>query len=262
MKTDFWQGFWRLADPKISLASFASMFLGGCAAAADGAIDFFWLAVTVLGIFAIEVAKNASGDIFDFDTGNDEAVRLEDRTPFSGGKRVLVDKILTRNQTASIAIVCYALGIWAGLSIVFWRESSVLWMGAFGIGLAYFFHAPPIKLSYRGLGELAVAIAYGPLICIGTYLVQRGEVTIEIMLASILLGMLIGCFLLFNEFPDYYADQIVDKRTLVVRLGRHLTSQLYKGVLAFTFLTLFVLPLFGFPYAICLLSRKSIIKES
>ena len=31
----YWQGVWRLADPKISLASFAGMFMAVCFAAAD-----------------------------------------------------------------------------------------------------------------------------------------------------------------------------------------------------------------------------------
>jgi 1,4-dihydroxy-2-naphthoate octaprenyltransferase len=166
MKSLFWQGFWRLADPKISLASFASMFLGVCAAAAKGTIHFGWLGVTVFGIFAIEVAKNASGEILDWNSGNDQAVAEADRSPFSGGKRVLVDNLLSQNQTAGISFVCYLLGCLAGLSIVLWRNPAVLWLGIFGVGLAFFYHAPPLKFSYRGLGEMAVAIAYGPVICL------------------------------------------------------------------------------------------------
>jgi len=34
----------------------------------------------VAGIFVIEVAKNASGELFDFDSGTDLAVAPEDRT--------------------------------------------------------------------------------------------------------------------------------------------------------------------------------------
>jgi len=93
MTSAFWHGFWRLADPKISLASFASMFLGACAAAANGSLHFGWLAVTLLGIFSIEVAKNASGEIFDWNSGNDQAVQEQDRSPFSGGKRALMEQI-------------------------------------------------------------------------------------------------------------------------------------------------------------------------
>ena len=57
---------WRLADPKISLASFSSLFLGTTLAAQDGDLSVGWLAVTVAGIFALEIAKNASGEIHDF----------------------------------------------------------------------------------------------------------------------------------------------------------------------------------------------------
>ncbi len=69
------------------------------------------------------------------------------------------------------------------------------------------YHAPPFKLSYRGLGELAVALGYGPLIAIGTYLVRRGHVTSEVLFVSPPLGLLIGAFLWINEFPDYAADE-------------------------------------------------------
>jgi 1,4-dihydroxy-2-naphthoate octaprenyltransferase len=252
MKSPFWQGFWRLADPKISLASFASMFLGASAAAADGPIHFGWLAVTILGIFAIEVAKNASGEIFDWNSGNDQAVREEDRSPFSGGKRVLMDGLLTRGQTAGIASACYLAGVLAGISILIWREPSILWLGVAGVGLAFFYHAAPVKLSYRGLGELAVAIAYGPVICMGTYLVQRGKLSPEVLVVSILLGILIALFLFINEFPDYHADQIAHKRTLVVRLGRKAASRFYGTALALTFLALLILPVIGFPGTILL----------
>lgn len=252
MTSTIWQGFWRLADPKISLASFASMFLGACAAAATTPLHFGWLAVTVLGIFAIEVAKNASGEIFDWNSGNDQAVREQDRSPFSGGKRVLIDNLLTKKQTVGIALACYLLGSLAGLSIVMWREPRVLWLGVVGVALAFFYHAPPFKLSYRGLGELAVAATYGPIICAGTYLVQRGTISTEVIFVSSLLGILIGAFLLINEFPDYDADQSADKRTIVVRLGRKTASRVFAGIVAIPFVVLLILPFLNFPFTLWL----------
>jgi 1,4-dihydroxy-2-naphthoate octaprenyltransferase len=147
MATKFARGFWRLADPKISLASAASMLLGASAAAAAGPLSAAWLATTALGIFAVEVAKNASGELFDWDSGTDLRVRPEDRSPFSGGKRVLVDGLLTRGQTRAIAIGGYLLAIVAGLAIARWREGGVLWLGVAGLALAFFYHAPPLRLS-------------------------------------------------------------------------------------------------------------------
>jgi 1,4-dihydroxy-2-naphthoate octaprenyltransferase len=246
----FLTGLWHLADPKISLASMASIFLGTCLAAAVGPIHYGWLAVTVLGIFAIEVAKNASGEIFDFDSGTDLAVSEENRTPFSGGKRVLVDGLLTRKQTALIAGCGYILGIAAGAAIIALREPGILWIGIVGVLCAYFYHAPPFKLSYRGLGELAVAVCYGPLICIGTYLVQRGEISLPSILLSLPLGLLIANFLWINEFPDMEADAKANKRTLVVRFGRQRASRVFALIIIIVFVSVMILPAFKLGWGI------------
>jgi 1,4-dihydroxy-2-naphthoate octaprenyltransferase len=240
-------GVWRLADPKISLASMASIALGASAAAADGPVDAGWLALTVAGIFAIEVAKNASGEVFDFDSGDDQGVAPEDRSPFSGGKRVLVDRLLTRRHTVGIAALGYSIGIGVGLVIAILREPRVLGFGVAGVACAYLYHAPPVKLSYRGLGETAVAVCYGPLICAGTYLVQRGTAPLWLWAVSLPLGLLIGAFLWINEFPDYRADRAAGKRTLVVRLGRRRASRVFAAIVASAFLLLFALLATGAP---------------
>lgn len=246
-RLDFWAGFWRLADPKITLASMASLFLGTCFAFKDGPLSVGWLALTVLGIFFIEVAKNASGEIFDFDSGTDLAVADEDRSPFSGGKRVLVDGLLTRGQTKAIASASYALGIVSGLAIVAFRSGAVVWLGLAGVGLAYFYHAPPLKLSYRGLGEVAVATTYGPLIAMGAYLVQRERIDYGILWASLPLGLLIMAFLWVCEFPDYLADRQAGKRNLVVRAGRVGASRLFPFIVGAAVLGILLLPLAGLP---------------
>lgn len=243
----FGQGLWRLADPKISLASFASMGLGLAAAAADGPVAWGWFALTVVGIFAIEVAKNASGEVVDFESGVDLAVLPEDRSPFSGGKRVIVDKLLTRRETTAIAAVCYLAGILAGLAIVVWREPGILWIGVLGVALAYFYHGAPFRLAYRGLGEVAVAVAYGPLVFAGTYLVQRGALAPGILWLSVPLALMIGGFLWANEFPDYRADKAAGKRTLVVRLGRPLASRMFMGLMLVACLLIVLLPVFVVP---------------
>lgn len=131
-----WTGVWRLIDPKISLASLASMFVGVCAAAREGPLEWGWFALTVLGILALEAAKNASGEVVDFDSGTDLAVAAEDRSPYSGGKRVLVDRLLTRGQTKRVAAAGYVLGGAAGLAITLLREPGILWLGVAGMGLA------------------------------------------------------------------------------------------------------------------------------
>jgi len=247
---DFRAGFWRLADPKITLASMASIFLGACFAAAHGPLCAGWLAVTVLGFFAIEVAKNASGDIFDYET--DIRVPDEDRTDFSGGKRVLVDGLLSVRQTWAIAIAFYALGIAAGAAIVFLREPLAIVPGGVGLVLAWSYNGPPGRFAYRGLGEIDVAICYGPLIAISTYLIQTHEVGLEVTLASVSLGVFIAAFLWVNELPDHDADRATGKRNWVVRLGRRRASRCLPAIYGAAILMIATAPLAGLPAGVLL----------
>lgn len=243
----FASGVWRVADPKITLASVASMLVGAAAAAWQGPIAWGWLALTVFGIFCVEAAKNASGEIFDWDSGADEGVREDERSPFSGGKRVIVDGLMTRTETAVVAGIFYVEAIAAGLGIAIVREPGVLWLGMIGVGLAFFYHAPPLRLAYRGLGELAVALAYGPVIAAGTYLVQRHTIDAPVLIASVPIALAIGAFLWVNEFPDARADEAAGKRTLVVRLGRPRAALVFAVIVALAQLVVIALPLLGMP---------------
>ncbi|MEP5763529.1 MAG: prenyltransferase [Halieaceae bacterium] len=225
-KLNFPAGLWRLADPKISITSVAAMAIGAALAYRDGSTPWGWLALTLLALFCFEVAKNAWGDVIDFDSGTDLAVKPEDRTDFSGGKRVLVDELLTRRQTWSIAIVFGAAGALLGMLIVLGREPGLFWLGLAGVLLAWSYHGPPLQLAYRGLGELDVALCYGPLISMGTYVVCTQGYNSDVIWASLPLGLFIAAFLWVNEFPDFEADRSVGKNNLVVRLGRHRASRL------------------------------------
>jgi 1,4-dihydroxy-2-naphthoate octaprenyltransferase len=244
----FWQGFWRLADPKISLASFAGIFLGACVAAADGGLHSGWLALTVLGVFCVEIAKNASGEVVDYDSGTDLAIDAAHSSPFSGGKRVLVDGLLTRGQTWAIAGSFFVAAVALGLIIVVFRDSRVLVPGVLGMALAWYYHGGSLRLSYRGLGELAVALAYGPLVVCGSYFVQTGFLSAPLLHASGAFGLLVAAFLWINEFPDYLADKSAGKNNLVVRLGLDRAASCYVAIVASAYLWL-LLTVWYYPWA-------------
>ena len=226
MENNFSVGFWRLADPKISITSAASMAIGGALAARDGSFSWTWFLVMGLAMFCMEVAKNAWGDVYDFDSGTDLAVKPEDRTDFSGGKRVLVDHILTRNQTWAIALMFGGAGLILGALMVFLREPSLFWLGSLALVLGWSYHGPPLQLAYRGLGELDVMLCYGPLIALATYALLTHHYHADVIWASVPLGLFTTAFLWINEFPDYEADRSVGKNNLVVQLGKHRASRL------------------------------------
>ncbi len=234
----FREGLWRLADPKISITSAASMAIGAAWAASDGYFSWFWVLLLGVAMFCMEVAKNAWGDVIDYDSGTDLAVAPEDRTPFSGGKRVMVDQLLSRGQTWGIAIAFGLAGLALGAVIVFWREPAVFWPGVIALLLGWSYHGPPLKFAYRGLGELDVVLIYGPGIALCTYLMLAGSVDTGVIRAALPLGLAIAAFLWVNEFPDYLADRGAGKRNLVARLGRERASRVLPLIYLAAFATL------------------------
>lgn len=229
------------------------MLVGVAPAIRLGHLSLDWLAVTALALFCMEVAKNAWGDVIDFDSGTDLAVRSEDRTAFSGGKRVIVDGLLTKEQTWLVAAVFGGAGLFLGAVIVFFREPLALGIGLIGALLGWSYHGPPLKLAYRGLGELDVVLCYGPLIVLSTYLIQTHELSWAVFWLSLPLGLFIAAFLWVNEFPDYEADLGAGKKNLVARLGRRNASRALPWIYALAFVLILALPwLAGVPRASCL----------
>ena len=56
----FWKGFWQLADFRVWIASTVPMFVGGTFAYTyEKKFSFFWFIVALIGIYLIEIGKNA-----------------------------------------------------------------------------------------------------------------------------------------------------------------------------------------------------------
>lgn len=238
-------GLWRLADPKIAVASFVPFCLGAALAWREmRTIDLGLAAAAFLVLFLVEVGKNAVNDLYDFRSGADPAVLPGERTPFSGGKRVLVDHLLTERDLVAVAWMAFAAAGAIGVALIRDRQLLLLLLGAAAALVSVVYSMPPVQLSYRGLGELAVFAVYGPGIVLGSLLLFGGRITAEAVDASILLGILIAVVLLTNELPDERADRLAGKRTLVVRMGRDLATLLI-GVL---FAIAFVIPLLSVAY--------------
>lgn len=232
-------GVWRLADPKIGLASFIP-FMVGTALAFDQVMRIDWgLALAAYAaVFLVEVGKNAVNDIYDWRSGADQAVLPDERSPFSGGKRTLVDALLTENDLFVIAWIAFLLAGMVGIEVARRSSMQLLILGLIAAIISIIYVMPPFKLAYRGLGETAVGLVYGPGIVLGSLLLQGGRIDGEALVASATFGILIALVLLVNEFPDERADRDAGKRTLVVRLGRDRSESL----LALMFSVAFAIP--------------------
>lgn len=239
-----WKGFWQLADPKIWIASTVPMFVAAAYAyGKTGEFDLFWFVVSVIGIYLIEIGKNAVNEFIDYKSGVDTFVTPDKRTPFSGGKKTIVEGKLTVEETVIIALVTILVACAIGLAIVIFREPRVFIVGLAGVLIAVFYSLPPFKLSYRGFGEIAVGITFGPLIVIGMYLVMTHHVSIDVLLVSLPIGFLITNVLWINQYPDYEADLKGHKYNLLVRIGKQKGVIVYASLYVAAYLSLALIAL-------------------
>jgi 1,4-dihydroxy-2-naphthoate octaprenyltransferase len=201
-------------------ATIVPVVLGIAIAARQGSFDLLTAVLTVIGASLVQLGLNVANDVFDTAQGADDANVTP--TKFSGGSRVIQYGLVSFRQMAGLATIFYVLAGAIGLALLAVRGSpAVLAIGVIGFVVSIGYTAPPLKLVYRGLGEVAVALGFGPLMLLGAYVVQtRGTLTWEPVVASLPIALLVALILYVNEIPDRRGDARAGKRTLPVRLPK------------------------------------------
>ena len=178
-------------------ATFVPVLLGIAVAAWKDGFNWWLALLTVVGGAAIHLGLNVANDVFDTRSGADE--ENVNPTQFSGGSRVILYGLVSMRQMALLSLACYAVGIGIGIFLAAYSGWGLLWIGVAGALISLFYTAPPLKLVHRGLGEICVALGFGPIMVLGAYYVQTGAYDLEPLLASLPVGILIALILYLNE---------------------------------------------------------------
>ena len=132
----------------------------------------------------------------------------------------------------------FALASIIGIAILYITKSIfILTLGIIGILGGYFYTASPLRLSYRGAGEIVIAFLFGILPVYGSYFLQTKTIDILPLVPACIVAILIFLIILINEFPDHAADKAANKKTLVVLLGPQKGVNIYIIALCMTYLT-------------------------
>lgn len=213
----FWLALRTTRLPFLS-ATAVPVLLGIAVAASHGSFTWWTALLTLIGGSFAHLAINVTNDIFDTLSGADDANTTP--TQFSGGSRVAVYDLVSIRGLSWLAIGLFALVGAIGLLLVAITQSlTLLWIGIAGVIVGVAYTAPPLKLVYRGLGEITVALGFGPIMLLGAYVVQTGQLAPEPFVLSLVPGILIALILYVNEIPDRRSDAEAGKRTLPVRLA-------------------------------------------
>ena len=199
-------------------ATIVPILLGALIARSQGFSAWWFTVLALIGGSAIHLGLNIANDVSDATSGADEA--NVNPTMFSGGSRVIQYGLVSLRAMRLASTALYLVGIAIGLFLAAQTGPELLLIGAVGLFLSLAYTAPPFRLVHRGLGEVCVALGFGPVMVLGSYFVVAERLNWEAFYASLPVALLIMLVLYVNQIPDRPADATTGKRTIVVRLPR------------------------------------------
>ena len=189
------------------------------AGAFDAAVFWSGLGGVILSVIGVE----AFNEYFDARMGTDRVFNPEDVPPIA-------------QAVFWIGTAAFAAALAVGIHLAIHGGWPIIAFALLGGAAAIFYEAPPIRWSYRGLGELVIALSYGPWMVLGSLYLHTRAVSGAAFAASLVPACFIMALAVVNAVPDFHQDRLVGKRNLVVRLGRENGVRLYLALAAAGFL--------------------------
>lgn len=173
-------------------------------------------------LFALlaQIASNFANEYYDFKSGLDRKGR-------EGPRRGVTEGDITPQAMKFATFGTLALACVIGCSLIYYGG---WWLFPIGIFIALgvmAYSTGPYPLSHHGLGEVAVLFFFGIIPVTLTYYVQSLQWSLDVLLASISIGLMGANVLIVNNYRDHDDDKEVGKRTLAVIFGRSAVSNLY-----------------------------------
>jgi 1,4-dihydroxy-2-naphthoate octaprenyltransferase len=186
----------------------------------NSSLELFEAILTFAGVMALHASVDLLNDFWDFKRGIDTKTT---RTKMSGGTGVLPEGLLKPSSVYRAGIAFLIIGTIIGSYFVITDGITIAIILGFAILSIYFYST---KIVDSGLGEFFVAVK-GAMIVIGTFFIQSGEISLESILAGIVVGSLSSLVLFIASFPDHDADKSKGRKTLVIAVGKEKSSKLF-----------------------------------
>ena len=184
-----------------------------------GQNEFSWIAcvASLVGVVFLHLGLNLLDDWFDYRNGSAEARQKVASEGFRG--RMIKYPYLTSGEATPKqllgAVACFlAVAAVAGAVVLVVRGMLILgWVAAaLVIGVSY--SGGPLKLGFRGLGELVIFLMFGPLMMTGVYYAITGELDWKISWLSIAVGLLATNIVYSHSVLDAVPDAKMGKKTM------------------------------------------------
>ncbi|MCL5982417.1 MAG: prenyltransferase [Firmicutes bacterium] len=201
----------------------------------QGQFSLFLFLIGITGLFFALMGVEAFNEFFDWRMGTDRVFQLNPQP--------------VPNSTFLVGMAAFFVALVVAIFLTLELGLPIIVLSLMGLFIALFYMAPPIKLAYRGFGEIMISLSYGPLMMMGSYYVQVQRIDLLPFFVSVIPALLLFAISIMNEVPDYFQDRLAGKRNICVRIGQKNVVRLYGAVLALFYVVLLVGLLSGrFPW--------------
>lgn len=188
----------------------------------------------LIGVVLIHTGTNLYNDVFDYLKGIDTVHSF-------GSSGILPPKIMSPKQIIIGGTLCFVIASVLGLYLVHIGGVPILILGVVGILGGILYTAGPIGYKYYALGEIMVFFLMGPLIILGTFILQAPEhvlsikIIVKLFFLSIPIGIFVALILLGNNIRDIQHDLKAGIKTLPIILGKEKAKKLYLLLLIISY---------------------------
>lgn len=230
-KISFWfQNARPISLPQSMLPALTAVALS----AGTGVFSWGAAVACVFGVMFAHLGMNLLDDWFDYHKGSGEARKKAANEGFRGRMTkypYLVSGEATPRQL--LVAVCVFLGIAAlmGCIVLAIRGWMILWWMIAGFIIGYSYSGGPLKLGFRGLGELVIFVMFGPLMMTGVYYAITGVLTPKIAWLSVSVGLLVTNIVYTHSVLDAVPDRKMGKFTMAHLMGSDKGMLILSGVL-------------------------------
>lgn len=162
---------------------------------------------------------------------------------FSGGSRVIVEGRITRRAIGRAAIVMATLAAGVGVALWAYRGTPVpLVLIVVGLALLWAYSYPPVRMSYRGGGEVLQMLGVGGVLPLVGFVAQGAPLgAFPWAMLGVSLPISLGCAVA-TSLPDEPSDRSSQKFTGSVTLGPVPAQTLVLVLVAASLATWLLLP--------------------
>lgn len=247
---------WRMSRP-MQLGAVLLVYLAGTVMARAAGVPLDPM-IVLWGLAALLPAAASIHYANEYSDAETDA--LTTRTNFSGGSGVLARGLVSRSMALWAAWSAAAVGISVAIGGIIGRTLplTALILLIIGIIFGWMYSLPPLKLAWRGWGELDNALLGGLLLPLYGYTTASGTISLDAIQAWLPFTLVVFINLLATTWSDRAADAAVGKYTLATRWRVFWLRMVYVLAGGMAFICLFAklptavatLSLFAAPFAL------------